>query len=261
MNNILFEGKVGDISNLGLLQFVPKDEIANNYLKSSFYLRDATYYRESETRTQNDLKADETEGVSKNWSILENSFFISCYTFLDSDDFDDGGKIKDSVVENLERDNYNHGKLCPRPFITIKDANVNCLLTRLCWEIYSYTQCHNLKSRGFFFKPISYLSEDKYLAEEERIEIKINEYSGKVDNSNLKKMDLSKDRDGNLKSILRFLYLTKLNKYSPQKEYRAGVAFDDSLKVGELNVPVSDLSNYVRAHQASEICNLSIENL
>lgn len=257
----MFEGKVGDIANLGLLQFVPNDEIANNYLKSSFYLRDATYYRESETRTQNDLKADETEGVSRNWSILENSFFISCYTFLDSDDFDDGGKIKDSVVENLERDNYNHGKLCPRPFITIKDANVNCLLTRLCWEIHSYIQCHNLKSSGFFFKPISYLSKDEYLAKEESIASQIIEYSGIIDKSNLKKMEVSKDKDGNLKSILQFLYLTKLNKYSPQKEYRAGVAFDDPLEVSELEIPVRDLSKYIRVHQAGEINDLSTEDL
>lgn len=57
-----------------LLQFVPNDYIANNYLKTNFYLKDVLCYRKVEEKITgtmpSNLKFDDSEGKAKNWSLL-----------------------------------------------------------------------------------------------------------------------------------------------------------------------------------------------
>ncbi|EKK20638.1 hypothetical protein B808_1053 [Fructilactobacillus florum 8D] len=248
-----------------LLQFVPNEYIANNYLKTNFYLKDILCYRKVEEKItgtmSSNLKFDDSEGKTKNWSLLRNCYFISCFTMLSTNDFKDG--ILDiDFAEKLKKGNVdNDGNSVERPFITISSENTPKLLNNLSNQVNDYLKDKNLKGSGLFSRAVRYLDEDDYKKEELYEENNITNINGIFIKNDTKMISRSSSSDSLLKNILQFLYIFKPIYFKDQHEYRLGLALDAPIDVNELFIPVHDLRKYVKVHSFQDINNLKLEDI
>lgn len=248
-----------------LLQFVPNNYIANNYLKTNFYLKDVLCYRKVEEKITgtmpSNLKFDDSEGKAKNWSLLRHCCFISCFTMLSTNDFKDG--ILDlGFAEKLKKGNVdNDGNRVERPFITISSENTQKLLIDLSNQVNDYLKDNNLKGSGLFSRAVRYLDEDDYKKEELYEENNITNINGVFINNDTKMISRSSRNDSLLKNILQFLYLFKPIYFKDQHEYRLGLTLDDPIDVNELFIPIHDLRKYVKVHPFQDINNLQLEDI
>ncbi|MFT8824378.1 hypothetical protein [Liquorilactobacillus mali] len=248
-----------------LLQFVPTQEIADNYFKKTFYLKNAIEYREMEEKnvssSDSNLKFDKLEGKIKNWSILQNCLFISCFTMLSNEDFKTG-KLDPQLIKTLDNGNVdNVGNKSARPFITINANNLKKLLNNLKCQVDSYLCKNNLNSSGLFTRKVIYLDKTQYEKKSSTLEQMITPLGQFID-SNTTKISLTCENYVLLEKILKHIYLTKLNYFSGQREYRLGVALDDPIEKKELVIPIiNDLSNYVRVHSYEAFSNLKLKDL
>lgn len=191
-----------------LLQFVPNDYIANNYLKTNFYLKDVLCYRKVEEKITgtmvSNLKFDNSEGKTENWSLIQHCCFVSCFTMLSANDFKDGTLDLD-FAEKLKKGNVdNDGNKVERPFITISAKNTQQLLNDLHSQVNDYLKDNNLKGSGLFSRAVSYLNEDDYKKEESNEENNITNISGIFINNDTKMISRSPSTDPLLKNILQY---------------------------------------------------------
>jgi len=248
-----------------LLQFVPNDVIANNYLKTDFYLKDVLCYRKVEKMITGtmppNLKFDDSEGKAKNWSLLKHCYFVSCFTMLSDKDFKDGF-LDPNLVEKLKKGNVDqNGNKVERPFITISAKSSPQLLNDLCKQVGDYLKDNSLKGSGLFAKVVNYLNDEDYKKAELYEENNITKINGIFINNDTKMISRSSITDSLLQSILYFLYLVKPAYFEDQREYRMGLTLDDPIDVNELFIPIHDLRKYVKVHKFKDINNLKLGDM
>ncbi len=248
-----------------LLQFVPNDVIANNYLKTDFYLKDVLCYRKVEKMITGtmppNLKFDDSEGKAKNWSLLKHCYFVSCFTMLSDKDCKDGF-LDPNLVEKLKKGNVDQkGNKVERPFITISAKSSPQLLNDLCKQVGDYLKDNSLKGSGLFAKVVNYLNDEDYKKAELYEENNITKINGIFINNDTKMISRSSITDSLLQSILYFLYLVKPAYFEDQREYRMGLTLDDPIDVNELFIPIHDLRKYVKVHKFKDINNLKLGDM
>lgn len=251
---------------MNLLQFVPNRNIANNYLKSSIYLKDAYSYRKADGKSEElqsgNLKFDDSEGKTSNWSIRKNQLFISCFTAVCANNFSNG-ELKEEFANQLKNGSIDsNGIKVQRPFITVNCNNLKDFIGGLCNQINKSIKEKRVNSSGAFFKQIIYLSEEDYHKKEIEQDESASTIRGTV-SGRYKKIYYDDESQNNLHELLTFLYLTKPDRYSAQQEFRLGVAFDDPIPENELFIPVQDsqdLHRYVTVHDYEDINHLHVEN-
>ncbi len=262
--------------SLNLLQFVPEDFI-DNFLKRDFYLKDGTSYRNLESKIVSGLnyrdfkkgvvsntKTDPTEFRTKNWQT-GSSCFISCFTMLDDTDFDtETGILDRKIVEEIEKVNVDEkgNRIC-RPFVTVNSKKFLCFVRDLKNQVDEYLESKKILTRGLAFEQVRYLPEDEYWREDSVQDKNNSVIKGKF-KDRLKRVDVGclsdKDKDL-LHDILFFLYCTKLDYFKDQRELRVMVACDDKLSVDHLDIPIDDLSGYVKVHKHDELNSLKLEDM
>ncbi|CAM3140642.1 hypothetical protein SAMN04487792_0413 [Lactobacillus bombicola] len=254
----------------GLLQFVPNIEIANKFLESEFCLKDILSYKQKDFKSDccNNVKYDNLEGKILTTGIIEKCCFISCFTMLNDSFFEKNPpyKLKKEIIEGLEKGNVSeYGKMDPRPFITIKRANVEPVVDELCVQSKSFLKSINYNGPGFSTKAVLYLELEDYLKRGSEAQEKLNNIRSsneKVELININ--NLTDQQKTDLCDALKFMYFTKLKKYQVQNEYRMHIISDDPLPEkylvnGLLRVPIKkNLHNYIKVHKVhDDIYNLT----
>ncbi|MCX8736022.1 hypothetical protein [Lactobacillus sp. B4026] len=263
----------------GLLQFVPNIEIANQFLESDFCLKDILSYKKKDFKSDhcNNVKYDNLEGKILTVGIIEKCCFISCFTILKDSFFEEYSpyKLKKEAIEGLERGNVNeHGKKILRPFITIKEANLKPVDDELNVQTESFFKsnnyngqhfsANNYKGPHFSAKKVNYLAVGDYLVRGSETQEKLKKI--RSSNKKVKRIDTNKltnQQKSDLCDALKFMYLTKLEKYQVQNEYRMLIISDEPLSEEYLDndllrVPIGrSLHNYIKVHKHEDIYNLT----
>ncbi|KRN23252.1 hypothetical protein FC75_GL001450 [Lacticaseibacillus camelliae DSM 22697 = JCM 13995] len=180
---------------------------------------------------------------------------------LSDKDFKDGF-LDPNIVEKLKKGNLDkNGNKVNRPFITISAKNSPKLLNELCKQVGDYLKDNSLKGSGLFAKVVNYLNDEDYKKAELYEENNISKINGIFINNDTKMISRSSITDTSLQSILHFLYLVKPAYFEDQREYRVGLALDDSIDANELLIPIHDLTKYVKVHKSQDINNLRLGDI
>lgn len=257
---------------VGVLQFVPNFEIANNFLKNEFCLKDILSYKQEDFKSDKgeNVKYDKLEGKILFNSIIKKTCFISCFTMLNEDFFEEKWpyNLKDEVIKNLEKGNVDvYGQKIERPFITINEK-FNKLNLEIKEMVESFFRENNIKLGQFYGNKVKYLNLSDYIKEggkEERFVLSKNPSKNDINRIDIADLD-TKERE-ELKLALEFMYITKLEKYRVQNEYRIMVKSDDPFSNKFLNndllkIPIKEnLHGYVKVHKHDDIYNLTKNDL
>lgn len=270
-----------------LLQFVPNMKIANNYLREDIFLKNIFSYRKQENKTtlslidnqQDQLKFDNLEARAVNLSILNRSCFISCYSVLRENFFDEKnqGKLRPEVISGLEGGNIDDfGNPVSRPFITISSTRVEKLLNELKQSVDLYYKVHNIKAfnpkKGpFSTHKVEYLNLGDYLVEGLKLEDEYNMLLPKVllldGSSVLSVKNLNKCQKHIVRSLTKFFYCKKPKKFEVQNEYRflaiSEKPIDENLLENnfiKINL-LTNLHSCIRVHDHDDIKNLKLSDL
>lgn len=246
-----------------LLQFVPNMEIAQNYLKDNFFLRDILDY--NQVSKNKNSKYDEDEGTMLDEKIEPHVFFISCFTVLNPSFFDEKGGLKKEVIDGLNLGNVDKdGKTIERPFITISSNNFKQLTCELKSACSVYFKKQNILSSGLATRGVEYLKDSCYNSQSIKYSKKLDELPHSVLGGKriLAVTQFNKQQKETYEKCMGFLCWTKRCSFFRQNEYRFMILlYSKKLRSSELEIPIPDLHNLIKVHEYSDIYKITKDNL
>lgn len=252
------KGKLPD-----LLQFVPNMEIAENYLKNNFFLKDILCY--NKINDSKNLKYDNDEGAMLYGKLEPYTCFISCFTILNPSFFYEKGGLKKTVIDGLNPGNVNKdGEYIERPFITISSKNFLKIIFTLQKVISDYFTKQKIINSGLVTRGVEYLEDNDY----DKVAFKCGEKMDKLPHVCLGNKQTSvvtkfdKQQRETYEECMKLLCYTKREFFYTQNEYRFMIVlYSGKINNSELEIPIPDLHDYVKVHKYSDIHKITKNDL